>query len=50
MKLSLILFHSLPIELGDPITPYRSAQLVAKLLGSKARLVQQAAYGHTSRE
>ncbi|PVF95968.1 hypothetical protein CPB86DRAFT_553513 [Serendipita vermifera] len=33
---------------ADPITPYRNAQLVTRLLGGKARLVQQAAYGHTT--
>ncbi|CAG8755906.1 3144_t:CDS:2, partial [Acaulospora colombiana] len=35
---------------ADPITPYRNAQLVTRLLGSKARLVQQAGYGHTIRK
>lgn len=32
----------------DPFTPFRDAQFVTKLLGSKARLVQQAGYGHTT--
>ncbi|PVF94959.1 hypothetical protein CPB86DRAFT_788535 [Serendipita vermifera] len=33
---------------ADPTTPFRNAQFVTKLLGSKARLVQQAGYGHSS--
>ncbi|CAG8601602.1 2430_t:CDS:10 [Acaulospora colombiana] len=33
---------------ADPSTPFRNAQLVTRLLGSKARLVQQAGYGHTT--
>ncbi|PVF95971.1 hypothetical protein CPB86DRAFT_787528 [Serendipita vermifera] len=33
---------------ADPVTPFRNAQFIANLLGPKARLVQQAGYGHTS--
>jgi pimeloyl-ACP methyl ester carboxylesterase len=35
---------------ADPVTPFRNSQLVTRLLGGKGRLVQQAGYGHTSRE
>ncbi|PVF95980.1 hypothetical protein CPB86DRAFT_787541 [Serendipita vermifera] len=33
---------------ADPITPCRNAQLVTRLLGKKARLIQQAGYGHST--
>jgi hypothetical protein len=44
------IFLSSPMSLADPKTPFRNAQFVANLLGEKARLVQQAGYGYTSRE
>jgi hypothetical protein len=46
--LTFLLFSS--VNIADPKTPFRNAQFVTNLLGGKARLVQQAAYGHTSRE
>jgi hypothetical protein len=37
-----------PALAADQWTPFRNAQFVKNLLGEKARLVQQAGYGHTS--
>jgi hypothetical protein len=43
-----LIFSSCTVNSADPKTPFRNSQVVTQLLGGKARLVQQAGYGHTS--